>query len=78
MPVLAALEFYFLESLLSVLLPAGYIPQERHNLVLGQFFIQDPYTVICDLIYTEPGKKGMKSLNQYILGMFISCELTNY
>lgn len=75
--VLTALEFYFPVSLLSVLLPAGYIPQERHNLVLGEFFIQDPHAMICDLIYTEPGKKGMKSLNQYILETFITCELTN-
>lgn len=77
MSVLSALEFYFLVSLLGVLLPAGYIPQERHNSVLGEFFIQDPYAVICDLIYTEPGKKGMKSLNQYALQVFITHELTN-
>lgn len=75
--VLTALEFYCLASLLTVLLPTSYIPQERHNSVLGEFFIQDPYTVICDLIYTEPGKKGMQSLNQHILQMFITHELTN-
>lgn len=77
MSVLSALEFYFRVSLPSVFLPTRYIPQESHNSVLGEFFIQDPYAVICDLIYTEPGKQGMKSLNQYILQMFITHELTS-